>query len=311
MDETGATTVTVVLPVHDGACHLDAALDSLRQQGHGDLRVLVVDNGSRDATPQIVARHAAQDPRIELVRLESIGLVPALNHGLDAATTRYVARMDADDVCHPDRFAAQVEYLRAHPRCAAVGTGYRLVDVAGRELGVRRPPAGSARIRAARFFGNPLAHPTVMLDTARIAVRPRYVADYPDAEDFDLWLRISESHDVNNLPAPLLSYRLHDQSVTGRGRATARASSVRALVDSSPWRPRLAAWVLAGTYNAADAGVGVIRFAVAVVVLNALNAGRPMAPRGALLVYTPMAVASYARQRLRRGAPRARHQGTG
>jgi glycosyltransferase involved in cell wall biosynthesis len=139
----------------------------------------------------------------------ALGLVPALHHGLAEARGDYIARMDADDVALPDRLARQVAVLDAFPRVAALGSACRVIDGEGRVLGDRCPPSDPAAIRDALLRGNCMLHPTMMLRRAAVLNVGNYRAAFRLAEDFDLWLRLSERYDLMNLPDCLLCYRQH------------------------------------------------------------------------------------------------------
>lgn len=188
-------TVSVLLPVRDGADHLDEALESLTSQTFGDFEVVVVDDGSTDATPELLAGRADDDPRLRPLWQEAAGIVPALERGRAAARGRYLARMDADDVCAPDRLERQLTFLESAPELDGCGT---LVEYVPRE----RVRAGSRRyerwinglVRAEEierdlFVECPLPHPTFFLRTGAVEA----VGGYRDRgwpEDYDLVLRL-------------------------------------------------------------------------------------------------------------------------
>ncbi|MFT8242525.1 glycosyltransferase [Roseomonas sp. BN140053] len=201
--------VSVVLPVRDGARFLEAAVNSILGQSLRELELLVVDDGSRDETPAILRRLAAADARLRVLSGPPLGLVPALNRGLREARAPLVARMDADDVAAPERLARQVAALEAAPEVALLGTGWRVVRADGQPRRDVSPPTGSEAIRAALVRANPIAHPTVILRRAAVLGVGGYRPAFRLAEDFDLWLRLAERHELRNLPEPLLDYREH------------------------------------------------------------------------------------------------------
>ncbi len=203
--------VSVVLPVRDGAAFVAEAIGSILTQTLDAFELLVVDDGSRDATPAIIGGLAARDRRIRVLTQPSLGLVPALNRGLAEARGPYVARMDADDLAMPERLARQVAALDAHPTVAALGSFCRVIGRDGTVLGHRhrRPPTEPAAIRCALRRGNCMIHPTMMLRRSAVLDAGGYRAAFRLAEDFDLWLRLAERHDLMNLPEPLLTYRQH------------------------------------------------------------------------------------------------------
>lgn len=202
--------VTVLIPVHNGAEHLTVALASVFEQDFADFEVLVVDDGSTDATPQLLADCA--DPRLRVLRLERTGLVGGLNRGLDEARGELIARLDADDEMLPGRLSRQVEQFQRDPALVAAGSDYLLF---GALTGMVRTPRRDADCRAHLVFGSPIAHPAVMLraDTLR-AHGVRYRDEYPHAEDFKLFSELAAVGTLANLAEPGLRYRIHPRQVS-------------------------------------------------------------------------------------------------
>lgn len=191
----GMPAVSVLLPCYNAAATLAETLDSLQRQTLPDYEIIAVNDGSTDATAQILAEHAAADARLRLLTIQHGGIIPALNAGLASCRAAYVARIDADDRAHPERLALQVEYLDAHPdvdvvscRVAAFPSG----DVRqGFEVYLEWLNAllSDADIRREIFIESPLPHPSLCL---RRAVLER-LGGYQDrgwAEDYDLLLRL-------------------------------------------------------------------------------------------------------------------------
>ncbi len=190
--------VTVLLPVRDGEAVLETALDSLLSQTLSDFEILAVDDGSVDATPDILESYAARDSRVRPIRLSRQGLVPALNAGLGGAKGAFIARMDADDACLPQRLELQAAMLLSNPELG-------LVSCRVRYGGDATACAGYARhvewintlttpqdIALARFQESPLAHPSVMF---RAKLPPQH-GGYREGvfpEDYELWLRWLEA----------------------------------------------------------------------------------------------------------------------
>lgn len=201
--------VSVVMPVRDGAAFVEAAVRSILVQTLGDIELVVIDDGSTDRTPEILSSLAARDARLRLVRTAPRGIVAALNAGLAAARSEIVARMDADDIALPERLDRQVAALAAAPHAAVIGTACRAIDAAGRPLHLMSFPTEAAEVRAALARGNCVAHPSVIMRRAAVQAAGAYRACFVQAEDYDLWLRLVETHDIVNLPEPLLHYRLH------------------------------------------------------------------------------------------------------
>ena len=217
--------VSVLMPVYNGARHVRAAIESVLAQTFGDFEFLILDDGSTDATATIAAGYG--DPRIRLVVLPHGGFCAALNHGLDIARGRYVARMDHDDVCRPKRLAAQVRFMDAHPEIGIAG-GFVRAQFPDGTAPRWRFPCDPEELRAGLLFEPGIAHPTAILRMAAMDRHAlRYDARWRHVEDWDLWRRAADCFPLANLPRVVLDYRVHDarmSSVHGneqqaRGRA--------------------------------------------------------------------------------------------
>jgi hypothetical protein len=211
--------VSVVMPVRDGERFLAEAIESVLAQTERDLELVVVDDGSTDSTPRLLAE--VTDPRLRVLTQEPGGLAPALNAGCAAATAPVIARMDADDVALPDRLERQLAFLDSRPDVALVAGGIVLVDEQGREFD-REP--GSADL-AGR---NDIVHGTVAMRTEAFRALGGYRLD--QAEDYDLWLRFQERYGVAAIEEPVIRYRFHPGqfSVTKLERQALGALCVRA-----------------------------------------------------------------------------------
>lgn len=191
--------ITVLLPVWNGEATLASALDSLVEQTFSDFELLVIDDGSTDASPAIAAACAARDARVRVLTLPHGGIVAALNAGLAAASAPLIARMDADDQSAPTRLARQFERLQADPELGLVSclvahgadperdtTGYAYyVDWINQHV----TPEAIARVR---FAESPLAHPSVMFRRELVERHGGYrEGNFP--EDYELWLRWLEA----------------------------------------------------------------------------------------------------------------------
>jgi GT2 family glycosyltransferase len=230
-----APRVTVLMPVRDGQRWLGEAVGSVLAQTLGDLELLVVDDGSVDATAGMLARYAAQDRRVLTQARE--GLVAALNRGLAAASAPLVARLDADDVALPQRLERQVRYLDGHPEIALLGSWADGIDGSGRVTDRLRPPPQPERVADVLAHINPFIHSSVIFRAALARDLAGYRAAFEAAEDDDLWLRIAEVGSVAILPESLIRYRTHKTSVTSRN-AVRQAFSARLARHASLIRRR-------------------------------------------------------------------------
>jgi glycosyltransferase involved in cell wall biosynthesis len=211
------------MPVRDAAATVDEALESLLAQRSADFEIVAVDDGSKDASLDRLRVFERRDPRVRvLVARENgaAGLVAALNLGVRAARGDLVARMDADDVAHPDRLAEQTAYLCAHPDVAVVGTRVEAFPREAVGAGLARyvewqnslvTPGDHAR---EIFIEAPLCHPSVVMRRSALFALEGY-RDVRWPEDYDLWLRFDGAGArMAKIPRVLLLWR-HQE-----GRAT-------------------------------------------------------------------------------------------
>ena len=212
--------ISVLLPCYNATATLEETLSSLAQQTFADFEIIAVDDGSTDATLDILLAWARREPRLKVLSRAHAGIVETLNAGLQACTADYIARMDADDRAHAQRLALQAAYLDAHPEACLVSC-----RVAGF-------PAGQVRegfsiyldwlnsllsdedIRREIFVESPLPHPSVML-RREWAQRVGGYQDHGWAEDYDLWLRLylAGGH-FAKLEQVLLEWREHPGRLT-------------------------------------------------------------------------------------------------
>lgn len=220
MEHHHAPRVTVLLPVHNGEAYLREAIESVLNQTFSDFEFLIINDGSTDRTGVIILSFT--DPRIRcLNNPECLGLVKTLNRGLSEARGEYVARMDADDICMPERLALQVDYLDRHPEVGILGG--QTIDFNDRRRKHYFRYTDHDDIGASLLFSTTLCHPTVMLRTSMI--RPYHLWYDESAlhcEDRELWIRSCRLVKVANLDAVVLYYREHDQSVNSLYREVQR-----------------------------------------------------------------------------------------
>lgn len=204
--------VTVLMSVHDGAPAVAQAVASVLGQTAGDLELIVVDDGSTDATPDLLA--AVRDARLRVIRQARTGLTRALNAGLAHATAPLVARLDADDVALPERLERQRGFLAREPAVGLLGTAAREVDGRGALVRVVRPPVDDAALRRALIRANPFVHSSMTVRRALLDQAGGYDAALPVAQDYDLWMRLARVTRLANLPDVLVVRTLGDRRVS-------------------------------------------------------------------------------------------------
>jgi glycosyltransferase involved in cell wall biosynthesis len=186
--------VSVLLPTYNAHATLAATLESLRRQTLADWECLLCDDGSTDDTVCVGRAYAANDPRFVVIPREHAGLVATLNSGLPMCRAPYVARLDADDICHRERLEAQYGHLEQHPEFAGVGCAVRMFPRAWlsanrKEYETWLNSLGTEwEITRDRFVECPLAHPTWFF--RRKTLLDFGYRDMGWAEDYDLLLRL-------------------------------------------------------------------------------------------------------------------------
>jgi glycosyltransferase involved in cell wall biosynthesis len=213
-------TVSVLMPCFNAAKTLEEALNSLAIQSYPDFEIIAVDDGSEDSTPIILNQWARQDKRVRVINQPHQGILVALNNGLQTCTAPYIARMDADDRCHPKRLDHQVAFLETHPNLAVVGclvTGFPDNQVRrGFQIYLAwlNSLVSDADIRRQIFVESPLAHPSVMMRKDWLD----RVGGYQEKgwpEDYDLWLRLYlAGARFAKIPKILLYWRERPQRLT-------------------------------------------------------------------------------------------------
>jgi len=236
--------ISVLLPVFNAERYLGAALESVLAQTFTDFECVIVDDGSTDTSPTILAQYAAHDGRIRIIRQENMGIVAALNRGLAECRAPLVARMDADDICLPQRLATQLDYLDKHPEVVAVGTAFQLMSAAGVPGPVVRHPRSAQTIRRGLRSGNRLGHPTVVMRRDAVLAAGGYREALRHAEDYDLWTRLAEGYRLANLPECLLLYQIHGGQISW-SQAEAQAMATLAVRGLAAQRMRAGRELLA------------------------------------------------------------------
>jgi hypothetical protein len=220
----GDPKVSVVMSVYNGARYLRRAIESVLAQTYAEFEFIILNDGSTDDSSEIIQSYA--DPRIRYVEQANVGLPAALNKGIGLSRGTYVARMDADDVSLPSRFARQVQFLDEHPNYAMVGTSCRVIDSEENVKFVMRHPCEDVHIRWLLLFDSPFVHSTMMFRRDAIQAAGLYRAERGYyVEDYDLWSRVLARYKGQNLAEPLLLYRDNPVGISHRKRTTQEEQS--------------------------------------------------------------------------------------
>ncbi|WP_246187956.1 glycosyltransferase [Paenibacillus tengchongensis] len=217
------------MPVYNNAMYLQEAINTILWQTFSDLELIIIDDGSTDGSAGII--HEIQDTRVKKIfHSVNLGIVASLNQGLDWSQGEYIARMDSDDASALNRLEVQAYFMDQNPHIDICGTGYTT-----NYLGpVKLNPMHHEEIKVWLLFHSCLLHPSVMMRRSSIErLGIRYDYNYPHAEDYELWSRLSSSAQFANLPHNLLFYRTHEGQISNKHRlvqdSTARRIRQRQL----------------------------------------------------------------------------------
>lgn len=208
--------VSVAMSVHNDAPYLGEAIDSILAQTFADFEFLIIDDGSTDGSRDIILAAAARDERVRPILQKNRGLVASLNRLLGEARAPLVARMDGDDVSMPERFAAQVAFLRANPDHGVVGSWAACVDEDGTPRAGGEKPLSHPEMLALLETGPLFCHPSVIMRRDLVLAAGGYRAAYRHCEDYDLWLRLAGITRLANLRDRLVRYRQSESQVSSR-----------------------------------------------------------------------------------------------
>lgn len=213
--QTAPPRVTVFIPVFNAERHIAEAIESVLAQSFADFELLIIDDGSTDGTTAVIAKYRV-DSRLRVVAYdENRGQSAARNEGLDLAHGEYIAFIDADDRCSPDRLSVQVAYLDSHPDIAGVGSWMKRIDDNGHELSALddRDPVGWQDIACHFLVGCSVAQGSMMIRVRALSAY-RYDPEFSVSQDHELWSRMIRTCRFSNLPLPLTQYRRHAAQVS-------------------------------------------------------------------------------------------------
>ncbi len=206
---------SVVLPVFNAGSPLHRAVKSILNQDLTDFELIILDDASADESGLVAEEFAKRDPRIRLIRhAQNQGLAATLNEGLSLARAPFVARMDQDDESLPQRLRVQADFFDGHPDVVVAGSYVYHMGARPRFDHLIDLPTDAADVRQTLKAYNCLYHPAVMFRRSAVEAVGGYRADFVNAEDYELWLRLSRSHAVCNIAEPLLRYRFSPGGMT-------------------------------------------------------------------------------------------------
>ena len=220
--------VSVVIPVKNAEKTVKEAVDSILNQTLKNIELILVNDGSTDSTKDILYSYSNSDQRIKVIENTGQGISDALNCGIELAKSLLIARMDADDISHPERLEKQVKEFNDNPKLVLLGTFCHTFKDGINELQEIKVPTTNSELQRSIRSIPTFSHPTVMIKREIIQQVGGYRKKFDGAEDHDLHLRLSRHGEIAILPEFLLWYRLHPAQfsrvkITARIRASVAA----------------------------------------------------------------------------------------
>lgn len=205
--------ISVVMPAYNAEKYIGESIDSILNQTYGDFEFIIINDGSRDSTKEIILSYS--DNRIVYLENEiNSGIVVTLNKGLKYATGEYIARMDADDIAVAERLEKQIEFMEKNKDVGVLGTGICIFGEDVQEQ-ARVFTTNSEQLKAELIFNSCIAHPTVMMRSNILKNNGlSYDLEYAGAEDYNLWWKIAKVSRIATIPDLLVKYRIHSSQIT-------------------------------------------------------------------------------------------------
>lgn len=211
--------ISVLMTVFNAEAYLADSIETIQRQTFKDWEFIIVDDASTDHSVTIAESYAEKDPRIKIIRNAiNKGQTHCLNQGLVEARAIWIARQDADDLSHPERFEKQWQRIQQEPGLALLGTSGVLIDRSGKVIGLLDVPLTQELITWSVAIKNPFLHTAVMFRTEIARSLGGYDEHYQIAQDYDLWTRMIRQYRVANLSERLVGYRHLESSLSKSGK---------------------------------------------------------------------------------------------
>jgi glycosyltransferase involved in cell wall biosynthesis len=216
MNSVNAPKISVLLPVYNAEKYIEQAIESILKQSFTNFELIIINDGSTDNSLNII--NSITDKRIRVIDQENKGLIITLNHGIDISKGEYIARMDADDIALPARFAAQLKLFAENDKLGLCGTSTENFGaISNRKI----RSDNDNFLKSYLLFGPPFAHPSIMMKRSiLIQNNIRYDENFIHCEDFAMWSAMAPYCEFSNAVDVLLKYRVHPEQITNQYSST-------------------------------------------------------------------------------------------
>ena len=202
--------ISVILPVYNGEKYLKEAIESILNQTYTNFEFIIINDGSKDSSLEIIKEYEKEDERIIVISRENKGLIATLNEGIEKAKGKYIARMDQDDISLPQRLETQLKYMITN-NLDICGGNYLIIDQNSKTISTSEVPENFSEILLTMVSNVPFAHPSVMikkffLDDKKLKYG---INGYKNAEDLDLWINMyNKNAKFGNVREQIMKYRV-------------------------------------------------------------------------------------------------------
>jgi GT2 family glycosyltransferase len=216
------------MPAYNAQKFIEFAVSSVLEQTYKNIELIIVDDGSVDSTKAIIDRLSKSDKRIcLLLNKKNIGIAASLNKAIDCSKGEYIARLDSDDICMPTRIAKQIEFMERHKNVSICGSWAIAIDEKGRKIFNMYSPIGLL-LKYNYWKPSPFISSSVMVRRSLLK-KSNFDENFRISEDYDLWVRILNTHKGYNISRPLIKYRIHGSSMSNRMSKEGKEMSLRSF----------------------------------------------------------------------------------
>ena len=207
--------ISIILPVYNSENYILECLESIKIQTMQNFEVILIDDKSTDKSPEIINNYLKIIcVKFKIIRNKSnIGITRSLNKAFKISNSKYIARIDADDINKPDRFEIQFKYLEKNHDISLVGSNVEYINKDGKFIEYSDLPLNHLDIKSSLFLYNPMVHSTIFFRKKIFSYNP-YNEKFHTSQDYDMYCRIINSHKFANIKKPLVKFRFHNQSIS-------------------------------------------------------------------------------------------------
>ena len=207
--------ISVIMPVYNASAYLSYSIESILNQSFKDFQFILINDGSTDKSLEIIKTYYDIDKRIKIIDKDNTGAASSFNLGLKIAKSKFIARMDSDDISLPKRFEEQLKYFEKFSNIDVLGTGINLIDSKGKSIKSILFPQKHSDILKRMELTSPMANPTVMIKKKLFDELGPLDTNTDPADDYDFIVRaLIKKKIVTNLNKVLLKYRIHQNNLS-------------------------------------------------------------------------------------------------